>query len=61
MRQPAPKPAAAQAMAANRIKDRQDAQMATLMEQLAATANRVVELTEKVGELQDRIEALEAR
>ena len=58
---PLPKPRGMAAMGANRASEHNAKQMATLMEATRDTANRVVELTEQVTALLDRVAALEAR
>ena len=61
MMTPLPKPRAMSAMGANRANDHYAKQMAALMEATRDTASRVVELTEQVAALLDRVAALEAR
>ena len=54
-------PAAMAAMGVNRTAERRADQMADLTETVHATAQRLIELTELVGVLQDRIVVLEAK
>ena len=61
MMTPLPKPRAMTAMGTNRASEHNAKQMATLMEASRDTAVRVVELTEQVAVLLDRVMALEAR
>ena len=61
MMTPLPKPRAMTAMGTNRASEHNAKQMATLMEASRDTAVRVVELTEQVAVLLDRVVALEAR
>jgi len=55
------KPSAMNAMGANRANDARDAKEALVLPLVRSTAERVVELTDLVAELQARIEALEAK
>jgi hypothetical protein len=61
MMTPLPKPRAMSAMGTNRAGEHNAKQMATLMETSRDMAVRVVELTEQVAALLDRVAALEAR
>ena len=61
MMTPLPKPRAMSAMGANRANDQVAKQMVTLMEASRDTAKLVIELTEQVAALLDRVAALEAR
>ena len=60
MMTPIPKPRAMSSMGANRAGEHNAKQMATLMEASRDTAVRVVELTEQVAALLDRVAVLEA-
>lgn len=60
MMRPQPKPKAMSAMGANRALDHQAKSLAELTELQVATGNRVLELTELVGTLVQRIDELEA-
>ena len=61
MMTPLPKPRAMTAMGTNRAGEHNSKQMATLMEAARDTAVRVVELTEQVAALLDRVAALEGK
>ena len=61
MKEPLPKPKAAQAMAANRAAEQREKQLADLMVLCRDGAVRIVELTELVADLQDRVTALEGQ
>ena len=61
MMTPLPKPRAMTAMVTYRSGEHNAKQMATLMEASRDTAARVVELTEQVTALLDRVAVLEAR
>jgi hypothetical protein len=54
------KPAAAAAMDANRASDQREKLMAEMMDLCRHSARRIVELTEVVADLQERITQLEA-
>ena len=54
-------PAAMQAMAANRIAEQREKEKVEWMEMARTFAQRVVELTELVVDLQERVEQLEGR
>jgi hypothetical protein len=54
------KPAAAAAMGANRASDHREKLMAEMMDLCRHSAQRIVELTEVVADLQERITQLEA-
>lgn len=54
-------PAAMQAMAANRIAEQREKERAEWMEMARTFAQRIVQLTELVVDLQERVEQLEGR
>lgn len=60
MMRPQQKPNAAMAMGANRAAELRADHMAALIETCRESAKRILELTELVAELQDRVAALEA-
>ena len=61
MMTPLPKPRGMAAMGANRANDHYAKQMAALMEATRDTASRVVELTEQVAALTQRVADLEGK
>lgn len=61
MKQPLPKPKGMSAMGANRAMDHQAKTLSELTVLSAATANRVLELTEQVTTLTQRVAELEAK
>ena len=61
MMTPQPNPRGMSAMGANRASEHNAKQVATLMEATRDIANRVLELTEQVATLMQRVEDLEAR
>lgn len=61
MMRPMTKPAAATAMGHNRTAERREKQIAELMDLCRSTVRRVVELTDQVADLTERLAQLEAR
>lgn len=61
MNRPLPTPAAMQSLAANRAADQRNREKLELLDAIHASAKRIVELTDLVGDLADRVTVLEAR
>lgn len=59
MMRPHTKPAAAAAMGANRAAEQREKQVAELMQLARDSAQRIVELTETVADLRERVAVLE--
>lgn len=59
MMRPHTKPAAAMAMGANRAAEQREKQVAALMQLARDSAQRIVELTETVADLRERVAVLE--